>query len=205
MSRIMSRLMNRHLTLPSALLALTFFAGCATSPESKFYTLSPVEVAGQAAPANPVSISIAIDPVTVPELVDRPQIVSRLDANRVSIDEFARWAEPLKSQISRVLAADLAQRIPGAIVSSYPQRVDDNAYRVSVDVQSFDSSVGGITMLAVIWSVRPPKRGEALSGRTVVYEPVSGPGYDAMVAAHSRALASVAGDIAVATRSAMQR
>ncbi|WP_241975133.1 PqiC family protein [Paraburkholderia sp. BL17N1] len=191
--------------LPLVLLGLTLFAGCATSPESKFYTLSPIEVAGPAAPANSVSISIAIDPVTVPELVDRPQIVSWLDANRVSIDEFARWAEPLKSQISRVLAADLAQRIPGAIVSSYPQRVDDNAYRVSVDVQSFDSSVGGTEMLAVIWSVRPPKRGETLSGRTVVHEPVSGPGYDAMMAAYSRALASVSGDIAVATRSAMQR
>ena len=195
--------MRRYQTLLLTTIVLTVFAGCATSPASSFYTLSPVPAVGQPQGADP--ILIAIDPVTVPELVDRPQIVSRLDANRVSIDEFARWAEPLKSQISRVLAADLAQRIPGAIVSSYPQRVDENAYRVSVDVQSFDSSADGAVMLEVIWSVRQPKRGERINGRTVVHEPVSGPGYDALVAAHSRALASVAGDLTVAARSAMRQ
>lgn len=198
--------MRRYQSLPLTtivLMALTVFAGCAPSPASSFYTLNPVQAVGQAQRADP--ILIAIDPVTVPELVDRPQIVSRLDANRVSIDEFARWAEPLKSQISRVLAANLAQRIPGAIVSSYPQRVDENAYRVSVDVQSFDSSADGTVTLAVIWSVRQPKRAERISGRTVTHETVSGLGYDALVDAYSRALASVAGEVAVAARSAMRQ
>jgi Uncharacterized protein conserved in bacteria len=152
-----------------------------------------------------MAMAIAIGPVTVPELVDRPQIVSRIDANRVSINEFARWADPLKSQIPRVLAAELTQFIPGSIVSVYPQRVDDNACRVSVDVQSFDSSTSGTVTLAAIWSVRPPKRGEPVTGRTVVHEVVSGPGYDALVNAHSRALVSVARDIAVATQSASRQ
>ncbi|CAE6713988.1 membrane integrity-associated transporter subunit PqiC [Paraburkholderia domus] len=195
--------MSRYRTLLLTIIVLAVFTGCATSPASNFYTLSPVQSVGQPQDADP--ILIAIDPVTVPDLVDRPQIVSRLDANRVSIDEFARWAEPLKSQISRALAADLAQRIPGAIVSSYPQRVDENAFRVSVDVQSFDSSSDGTVMLAVIWSVRQPKRGERTRGRTVVREAASEPGYGALVAAHSRALASVADDVAVAVRSVMRQ
>jgi uncharacterized protein len=195
--------MSRYPWFPWTAIMLTLFAGCATSPASKFYTLSPVQVVEQSSGTNPVMI--AIDPVTVPELVDRSQIVTTLDANRVSIDEFARWAEPLKSQIPRVLAADLAQFVPGAIVSTYPQRVDDNAYRISVDVQTFDSSTSGTVMLAVIWSVHPPKRGEKVSGRSVVHEAAGGPGYDALVKAHSRALASVANDIAVASHSAMRQ
>jgi uncharacterized lipoprotein YmbA len=195
--------MSRYPWLPLTAIVLTLFAGCTTSPASKFYTLSPVQVVEQSSGTNPVMI--AIDPVTVPELVDRSQIVTTLDANRVSIDEFARWAEPLKSQIPRVLAADLVQFIPGAIVSTYPQRVDDNAYRISVDVQAFDSSTNGTVTMAVIWSVRPPKRGEKVSGRSVVHEAAGGPGYDALVRAHSRALASVANDIAVATHSAMRQ
>lgn len=88
-------------------------------------------------------------------------------------------------------------------MSIYPQRVDDNAYRVSVDVQSFDASTNGAVTLAVIWSVRPPNLGEKVSGRTVVQETADGPGYDALVKAHSRALASVASDIAVAMHSTM--
>jgi len=193
----------RYLLMSLSTIALCFLAGCATSPASKFYTLSAVQVVEQSSNAAPVAI--AIDPVTVPELVDRSQIVTKLDTNRVSIDEFARWAEPLKSQIPRVLAADLAQFIPGAIVSTYPQRVDDNAYRVSVDVQSFDASTNGAVTVAVIWSVRAPNRGERVSGRSVVHETADGPGYDALVKAHSRALASVASDIAVATHSAMRQ
>ncbi|CAG4898208.1 PqiC family protein [Paraburkholderia gardini] len=195
--------MNRLTSLSFTIIALGLLAGCATSPESKFYTLSPAQVAE---PSKAVDrVIIAIDPVSVPELIDRPQIVSRLSANRVSIDEFARWAEPLKSQIARVLAADLAQLIPGAIVSTYPQRVGENAYRVSVDVQNFDSSMDGTVMLRVIWSVRPPKQGEKMSGRSVVTGTATGPGYDALASAYSRALASVASDIVAATHSAMRQ
>ena len=191
--------MSRYPRFLWTAILLTLFAGCATSPASKFYTVSPVQVVEQSSGSHPVAI--AIDPVTVPELVDRSQIVTRLDANRVSIDEFARWAEPLKKQIPGVLAEDLGRFIPGAIVSTYPQRVDDNAYRISIDVQVFDSSTNGTVMLAVIWSVRSPKGGENVSGRSVVHESAGGPGYDALVKAHSRALASVASDIAVAMHS----
>jgi uncharacterized protein len=193
----------RYFLLSLTAIALCLLAGCAMSPASKFYTLSAVSVVEQS--SNGAQVAIAIDPVTVPELVDRSQIVTRLDANRVSIDEFARWAEPLKSQISRVLAADLGQFIPGAMVSTYPQRVDDNAYRVSVDVQGFDASTNGAVTPAVIWSVRAPNRGERMSGRSVVHETADGPGYDALVRAHSRALASVASDIAAAMHSTMRQ
>jgi len=193
--------MSRYPRFLWTAILLTLFAGCATSPASKFYTLSPVQAVEQSSGGHP--IRIAIDPVTVPELIDRSQIVTRLDANRVSIDEFARWAEPLKQQIPGVLAADLGRFIPGAIVSTYPQRVDDNAYRISIDVQAFDSSANGTVTLAVIWSVRSPKGGENVSGRSVVHESAGGPGYDALVKAHSRALASVASDIAVAMHSIM--
>jgi uncharacterized lipoprotein YmbA len=192
----------RYIRMSLITIALCFSAGCATSPESKFYTLSAVPVVEQSPGVG--QVAIAIDPVTIPELVDRSQIVSRVDANRVSIDEFARWAEPLKSQIPRVLAADLAQFIPGAIVSTYPQRVDDKAYRVSVDVQGFDTSTNGAVTLTVIWSVRAPNRAQQVSGRSVAHETADGPGYAALVAAHSRALALVASDIGVAMRSAMR-
>lgn len=122
----------------------------------------------------------------------------------MSIDEFARWADPLKSQIPRVLAADLMQLLPGSIVSIYPQHVDDNGFRVSVDVQSFDSPTSGTVVLAAIWSVRAPGRGEPVEGRTVVRENVTGPGYGALVSAHSQALASVSRDIALAMLSTVR-
>ncbi|MFM0025938.1 PqiC family protein [Paraburkholderia madseniana] len=194
--------MSRRSALPVSMIALVLATGCATSPTPAFYTLSAVQHIEQSPGASP--IAIAIDLVTVPELVDRSQIVTKLDANRVRIDEFARWADPLKSQIPRVLAADLAEIIPGAIVSIFPQRANDNAYRVTVDVQNFDSSADGTVMLVVIWSVRPPNGGKQIAGRSVVHETAIGSGYDGLVKAHGRALLSVAKDIAAAMQSALR-
>lgn len=194
--------MSRRSALPVPMIALVLAAGCATSPTPAFYTLSAVQHIEQPPGASP--IAIAIDLVTVPELVDRAQIVTKLDANRVRIDEFARWADPLKSQIPRVLAADLAEIVPGAIVSTVPQRASDNAYRVTVDVQNFDSLADGTVTLVVIWSVRPPNGGKQIAGRSVVHQTAVGPGYDGLVKAHSRALLSVAKDIAAATQSALR-
>lgn len=192
--------MSLRSAFPVSMIALVLAAGCATSPTPAFYTLSAVQHIEQSPAASP--IAIAIDLVTVPELVDRSQIVTKLDANRVRIDEFARWADPLKSQIPRVLAADLAEIVPGAIVSTVPQRANDNAYRVTVDVQNFDSLADGTVTLVVIWSVRPPNGGKQIAGRSVVRQSAVGSGYDGLVKAHSRALLSVAKDIAAATQSA---
>jgi len=195
--------MNRLIARSLSIIATGCLVACTTPPASKFYTLGPVQIS-QTSPAAD-HIAIAFDPITLPELVDRPQMVVRLDPNRVSIDEFARWAEPLKNQIPRILAADLAQRIPGAIVSTYPQHADDTAYRVSVDVQTFESSADGTVMLAVLWSVRVPNQGHRVSGRSVVSRTARGPEYDALVNAHDQALESIASDIAAATVSIMRQ
>ncbi|MCY0853868.1 PqiC family protein [Cupriavidus sp. D39] len=192
-----------HLSLTiAAVLGVAFLGGCANSPQAAFYTLSPERPHERLEAGAPPAI--AIGPVAVPEIVDRPQLVLRVNETQVRIDEFARWAEPLKKQIPSVIAADLAQLLPGALISSYPQLADQaTAYQVSVDVQSFESAPGDAAAVSVLWSVRPPpKLGALVSGRSVVHEPAGAPGYDALVAAHSRALAIVSHDIAAAIRSA---
>ncbi|WP_321943661.1 PqiC family protein [Paraburkholderia tropica] len=186
--------MSRFAVLFWSALVLTVTDGCANSPATRFYTLSSADVVRQ-----PVSVrTIMIDPVTVPELIDRPQIVSTEGANRVSVDEFAQWAEPLKRQIGRVLASDLTQSFPGVIVATYPQRADRTACRISVDVQSLESPSLGPATLKAIWSVRPSGREDAVRGQTVAQEMVNGSGYEAIANAYSRALAKMANDIAVA-------
>ncbi|NUA29809.1 PqiC family protein [Cupriavidus basilensis] len=185
----------------AAVLGLAVLGGCASSPQPTFYTLTSVRA--QERTDADVPAAIAIGPVAVPEMVDRPQLVLRVSATQVRVDEFARWAEPLKRQIPAVLAADLAQFFPGALVSGYPQWADPGtAYLVSVDVQTFDSAPGDAAVISAVWSVRPPKQGALVSGRSDVREPAGAAGYDALVDAHSRALAAVSRDIAGAIRAA---
>mgnify|MGYP000897053156 CR=1 FL=1 len=80
-------------------------AGCA-SPPARFYALAVTAVPDPASAS--LSDVVAVDSVAVPAAVDRPQFVVHKGANRVSVDEFNRWAAPLSSSIARTLADDLA-------------------------------------------------------------------------------------------------
>jgi uncharacterized protein len=194
----------RTLSTIAVVLAAVLANGCASSPQANFYTLSverPQEPTGDGAPASIPTWAIVMGAVTVPEIDDRPQFVRRVAPNQITLDEFSRWGESLKSQVRRVIAADLGVQFPGALVSAFPQNMDPAlTYVVSVDVESFESAPEAASV-AVLWSVKPPKEGKPLSGRTVVSEPTGTQGNDALVAAHSRALAKVSNAIAAAIRS----
>ena len=188
-----------HLALALGL-AVATFTGCATSPTPKFYTLeAPVQPAGNA------DFSVIVAAVTVPDIVDRPQLVLRIAANEVMLSEQARWAESLKSLIPRVLAANLALSLGDAYVSAYPQAIGSEAdYLVVVDIQRFESVPGEAATVEAQWEVRMTqgKSASQRNGRSIVREPVQGSDVDALVAAHGRALAQISRDIAEAVRTA---
>jgi uncharacterized lipoprotein YmbA len=74
-------------------------AGACRSPASSFYRLKPDATLTTMDTAVP--LYVVVNPVTIPALVDRPQIVVSLPGNQVWPDEFQRWAEPLKGNIQR--------------------------------------------------------------------------------------------------------
>lgn len=178
-------------------LAVALLAGC-SSPRVTFYTLN---VAATNETPVPTFNSVAIDPITLPDLLDRPQLVVRTATNRVNILETHRWAESPKSEIPRIIAADLSILLKPARVSTYPQNAGLEAdYRVLLDIQRFEMTVGEGVGLEALWSVRRSDGGDQKAGRTVVSEPIGAPGYDALVAAHSRALAILSRDLVQALR-----
>ena len=167
-------------------------AGCAT-PTSRFYTLSTTP-----APAGtPVAYSVAVGPVTIPAVIDRPQIVVSTSPNQVQLDEFNRWAAPLQSNIARVVADNLASILGTTRVSLFPQTMSAAAdYRVAIQVQRFDTAPGDAASLEALWTITRTNDGTAQTGRTSVRESSPSGGYDGVAAAHSRALARLSRDIA---------
>lgn len=189
----------RQLMQSAALLVMVLQVACSSSPTARFYTLSSAVNSQHAESVAPYSVSIST--VTVPDMVNRPQIVTRSGTNQVTMNEFARWGEPLKSEIPRVIANNLTGLLDGAHVTAYPQNANpDTDYRVTVDVLRFDSVFAEAATIEVLWTVKAPKGGPQKTGRSGVREVVSGTGYEELVAAHSRALASVSRDIAAAVR-----
>ena len=186
--------------LISNLIAISFVAvfaaGCA-SASSKFYTLNSTAKGDRTSVEN---YTVAVGPVSIPAEVDRPQFTVQISPNRVTIDEFNRWAEPLNSGIARVVAGDLAVLLGTPRVVAVPLPNFDPAYRVTIDIQRFDSVPGKSARIEAVWMIRKSAGGVLLSGRTVASEPVTAEGFDALAAAHSRALGKVSNDIADAIR-----
>jgi len=172
--------------------ALVLAAGCSSDP-AHFYTLSAT-----ATPAPATSkLAVAVGSVSVPAAVDRPQIVVSTSANTVAIDEFNRWASPLQDNIARVVAENLVAILGTQRVTLFPQTVTpDVDYRVQIEVRTFESAPGKSATLNAVWTVRRTKDGKTETGRTSAQEKVSDNGFDALAAAHSRAVGQMSKDIA---------
>jgi hypothetical protein len=176
-------------------------AGCASAP-SRFYTLNSTATGGGAPAAN---YGVAVGPVSIPTLVDRPQFTVQVGTNRVELDEFNRWAAPLNENIARVVAEDLAVLLGTPRVAAATLANFDPAYRVTIEIQRFESlrteaKRNEGVLVEAMWVVRKTAGGAARSGHTLVNEPAPGIDFDALAAAHSRALAKVSSDIASAIR-----
>ena len=187
---------NRIINLSAVLFLAVIAAGCSSAP-SRFYTLNSTATVDGAANSN---VAVIVGPVSIPAEVDRPQFTVQVAPNRVAVDEFNRWAAPLNDNIARVVAGNLAVLLGTPRVATVPGANFNSAYRVTISVQRFESVPGKSVLVDAVWVVRPPSVGAAQSGRTVATEPVSGDAFDALAAAHSRALAKVSSDIAAAIR-----
>ena len=187
-------MMRRLAAIAIPCIVVILAAGCGSTPSSRFYTLSATPAPGAGTPSD---LSLAVGPVTIPAVIDRPQIVVSAGPNQVRLDEFNRWASPLQSNISRVVADNLAAILGTPRVSLFPQTVSAAAdYRVAIQVQSFDSAPGDAATLDAVWTVSRAKDGKSQTGRTAVREAAPQGGFDGLAAAHSRALARLSRDIA---------
>ncbi|MGA7979477.1 MAG: PqiC family protein [Chromatiaceae bacterium] len=176
---------------------LILLAACASTPASQFYTLSAAATPG----APPSRLSVVVGPVSVPASVDRPEFVVTQGPNQVRLDEFHRWAAPLQDEIARAVAENLVLMLGTPNVTLSSQMLGASAqYRAVIEVQKFVSTPGEGTTLDAIWNVRRVKDGKSETGRTALHETVHQQGYEALVAAHSRAITRLSQDIANAVR-----
>jgi len=184
-------------------LRLVFFAviavalaGCLSprKDDSKFYVLSPVADAAGAA-SRPILLGLG--PVKLPAYLDRQEVVTRVAANQLELSTVDRWAEPLSSNFTRVLAQDLSADLGTQRITFYPwyntTRVD---FQVKVDVYRFETSSDGKIDLTAHWQVLDGT-GKLLTVRDSTYAETAKTG-DAgdCAAAMSRALGRLSQEIA---------
>ena len=185
----------------TCLVCTLLLAGCSSSPPTAYYALdiqkTSAQSAKQPASAEPV---IVVLPADVPEMVDRPQIVTRDGENRVLVNEGHRWAAPLRHEIARVVAAELSDRLGSSGVITLPYASDNPVpdYRLKIVVQRLDLQSGHGVLLDAAWIITA-RDGAERRGRETLEEPASsstGDVYAALAAAQTKALRRLADSIA---------
>lgn len=140
-------------------------AGCAGSPPTRFYVLTPVAGMEASDPAVPVKdgIAVGIRRVALPDYLDRPQIVTRSSPNTLDLAEFDRWAAPLGEAFPRMLAENLAGMIPSDRVTVFPWlRSVQPDYEVTVEVTRFE----GGSAVSARWLPAGPSSVESVKFRS---------------------------------------
>ncbi|PWC78899.1 hypothetical protein TSH64_33140 [Azospirillum sp. TSH64] len=197
--KVMCGFRNAALALP-----LFVLAACQSTPDSRLYTLAVIPPAGTAQPAATMPRTLALGSLDLPMLIDRPQIVRRIDGNRVEALEYDRWAEPLADGLRSTLAGDLAARLPGTTMLPVAgSTVAENTPVLAVTVLRFDADASGRVVLDAQWTLSP---GSGAGGRKIgptretVEVPEAGADPDAQVRKMSQAVATLADRIAAGLR-----
>lgn len=182
----------------AALAALSLLlAACGTTPPVRYYTLGPLPPAPASAPtAN--GASLVVGPVSLPAAVDRLHLVRETGGARAEVSDEHRWAAPLKTEVARRVAVEVARRTPYARAVPWPQASQgDPDFALPIDIVRFDAEGFGRVTLEAVWSLR--QHGQTVvSRRFAATETIQPADWDGLAAAHGRLVDALAADIAAA-------
>lgn len=188
-----------RLRLMSAVWALWWLAGCASTPSTHFYVL---EAVSQPPPASSIVAKkrlIGIGPITLPSLLDRQQIVTRAFGDNVEIGEFHQWAAPLKDDVLEVLTQNLSQLQPSYFIKAYPWSAYGTVnYRVLVDIIRFDARPGLEADFEAAWAIMDEETHQIIdNGHSKLSRPLHDRSYPAIVHELSQILGQFCSELSV--------
>jgi uncharacterized lipoprotein YmbA len=182
-----------------AVLCALALGGCLGSTPAHFYALRSAsgEAAGAPLAAHP-ELGLAVGPVELPRYLDRPELVTQDDSNRLIVLDAHRWGGSLRTDILRVVADDLGRLLGTARVAVYPAEPRFRAdYRVLLDVRDIQATPAENVILLVRWTIASMRDGGAVAvEETRIEQPISSGSYDELVAADSAAFGTLSRRIA---------
>ena len=209
----MVRSLYHRLTLLLLLGAL--LSGCASSEPARFYTLHPLQGAGGLTERKESagSLTIAVGPIKFPDHLQRPEVVTRTTQTQMRFSEFNFWAGSLSENFTDVLIDNLSALLAREKVMVLANRTRPGFvdYQLVMEVLHFEGPLGGDVSLVARWTIVKGKDKQWLfvqhssfsepsweTGRAGGAGGTGSAGYEALVAAQSRALERLSREIAEA-------
>lgn len=166
---------------------------------SRLYLLTAEADAQAATSPAPVGreIAVGVGPISFPGYLKRPEVVTRVDSDRLELSEESRWAEPLDSNFQRVLADDLGHELSSQRVVVFPWFGNPPLdYRVEVLVHRFDTGSDGQSQLNANWLIKDGRSGAVLFMTETTASASAAPGDANASVGLSRALNTLSEQIA---------
>ncbi|MCK5697961.1 MAG: membrane integrity-associated transporter subunit PqiC [Gammaproteobacteria bacterium] len=178
-----------------------FLSACTgTSKNTEFYQLE------ESSDASLIGVEkgciIGVGPISLPEYINRPQIVTRQSKHHFNVSEFNRWIEPINGSIYRLLVINLSNNLNSNRVYWLPR--SDRQYpldlRVAIDIGRFDGQLGKSVTLESRWSLFDKNDTPIITQVSIINETVKGVHYDDLVIAMNQALQQLGEEIAQVAR-----
>ena len=178
--------------------------GGSQAPPTRFFVLNSLYTAeNETQPVTDLKNAIVvIGPITLTQVLDRPQIIIRHSDNEIRVADLDRWAEPLHENLIRVVVDNLAALLSrGSIIRFPPAGSIPVAYQVLMEVTRFDGNPQDEVVLRARWAVLGDNGDTVLlKQESVLNEPSKGNTIAEMVAAQSRLVAKLSREIAEAIK-----
>jgi uncharacterized protein len=164
-----------------SLAAMAIACGCSVlapqTDRSRYFVLSPSagsdSISQSREPRATRPLMIGLGPITIPNYLNRPEVVTRLSDTEFAVSDTDRWGEPLEANLSRVLSQDLTTDLPGLQVTPFPwSRRAQLDYRISVDFRHLERTADGNAEVEAQWTVRTSVENKLVdSGTTTISLP----------------------------------
>jgi hypothetical protein len=150
---------------PVGVLVLIGLAGCASSPPAHYYALTTPTGASASGSAQ---MLVEVLPVTVPERVNRSEMVLTGNDGSVDVRGNDLWAAPLSDEIGQMIddtfwrslrAADVYNAPVAPVVGGPPQ------YRLALRIERFDAGPGPAVAVSGSWTLRRLPQGPSATCR----------------------------------------
>lgn len=177
----------RHLAQFAAVLILpALLAGCGGGNAAiRYYVLDPV--AQEPLLSGNTDLAVEIRDLTIPQYLERFNIATRRDGNRLQLSETHQWGENLRKNLLRTLARNLSALLGTADVATPLNRSASLPdYRLQINIEQFERDTDGHVRLAARWQITGGENGEPLGMHTATLQSGAAVGagdYAAIVAA----------------------
>jgi len=189
--------MNK-MTILSVVLCGMLLTSCAAQPPTNYYDLTSQVSALASEKVINADLTLGIGPVTLPQLLDRPGIVTRHKNTGVDVASFHIWAGELEPTFTRVLADSIATTLQHETIWSSPW---DNRFRpqyqLRLFVDRFSGELNGSTSLSLTWTLLGDYGQTVISTHRYRASTESGRGYQGYVTALNQLLADFAGEVSL--------